>query len=137
MVLFLSSLFCSIDLSLFLQQRRRNIVNLHVDYRKYCWAFYLIALNQYISFGKTDISYMESSNSRTQYAFPFIYIIFDLFHWHFKIFSIQVLYVALTGGLGIILQSKGSPVQFPVTAHAWVLEQVRFPIWGAQEAIIH
>ena len=38
-------------------------------------------------------------------------------------------------GLGTDLQTKGSPVPFPVTAHAWATGQV--PSWDAREATTH
>ena len=38
-------------------------------------------------------------------------------------------------GLSASLQTKGSPVQFPVRAHAWVSGQV--PIWGVYERRLH
>ena len=33
-------------------------------------------------------------------------------------------------GLSTSLRTKGSPVQFPVRAHAWVVGQVRSPVGG-------
>ena len=38
-------------------------------------------------------------------------------------------------GLSAGLRTKGSLVQFPVRAHAWVAGQV--PSWGMQEATTH
>ena len=41
----------------------------------------------------------------------------------------------VSSGLSAGLQPKGSPVRFPVGAHAWVVGQV--PSRGAQEATTH